>query len=85
MDPSSEPPLAFPVPDWLAAHTEPTIEAMLSMLSAETQQLYRQYLADEVRSPRPDALLPASLRAFDRANCEVQRRNKQRHPERWPR
>jgi hypothetical protein len=70
-------PLPFPQPAWLAAHTEPNIEAMLELLSDETRRLYRQYLAEEVRAMRPGAMLPA-WRAFDRANLEMLRRNKER-------
>jgi len=69
-------PLAFPQPAWLAAHTEPNIEAMLELLSDETRRLYRQYLAEEVRAMRP-GVLPA-WRAFDRANLEMLRRNNER-------
>lgn len=69
-------PLPFPQPAWLAAHTEPNIEAMLELLSDETRRLYRQYLAEEVRAMRP-GVLPA-WRAFDRANLEMLRRNNER-------
>lgn len=66
----------FPEPAWLAGHSEPNIDAILAALSDEARLLYRLYLADEVRLMRPDGLLPA-WRAFDRAMCEVQRRNKE--------
>jgi len=69
MDPSQKP-LAFPVPEWLAPHTEPNIEAIVSLLGGDTVRLYRRFLAEEVRSPHP-ALLPPCLRAFDRATCDV--------------
>lgn len=62
------------MPAWLAAHSEPNIEAMLASLGDEARQLYRRYLADEVRAMRPEGLLPA-WRAFDRAMCEIRRRN----------
>ena len=81
MDPFTNP-LPLPVPAWLAPHTEPNVEAIVSLLGADTVRLYRRFLAEEVRSPRPSALLPPCLRAFDRATCEVQRTNK---AERWPR
>jgi tRNA A37 N6-isopentenylltransferase MiaA len=70
-------PLPFPQPAWLAAHSEPNIDAMLELLSDETRRLYRQYLAEEVRAMRPAGMLPA-WRAFDRANLEMLRRNKER-------
>jgi hypothetical protein len=70
-------PLPFPQPAWLAAHTEPNIEAILDMLCDETRRLYRRYLAEEVRAMRPGRMSPA-WRAFDRANLEMLRRNKQR-------
>lgn len=47
---------------------------MLVVLGDEARLLYRRYLADEVRAMRPGGMLPA-WRAFDRAMCEVQRRN----------
>jgi len=50
---------------------------MLELLSDETRRLYRQYLAEEVRALRPGGMLPA-WRAFDRANLEMLRRNKER-------
>ena len=72
--------LLFPEPTWLAGHSEPNIEAILCALGDEARQLYRRYLADEVRSMRPEGILPA-WRAFDRAMCEIRRRNKEgRHP-----
>jgi len=73
------------VPAWLAAHTEPNIEAMVAMLGPETQQLYVRYLADEVRCVRAVGRPAPCLLAFTRANREVERRNRQRHPEQWPR
>jgi hypothetical protein len=69
--------VALPAPGWVLAHTEPNVAALLELLSAETQALYRVYLAQEVCSLRPSVLLPC-WRAFDRANCEVLRRNKRR-------
>jgi hypothetical protein len=84
MEPSTNRVRVLPVPGWLAAHTEPNIEAMVAMLGPETQQLYVRYLADEVRSGRPRGVLPPCLLAFTRANREVERRNRRRHPERWP-
>ncbi len=74
----------LPVPRWLAAHTEPNIEAIVAMLGAETQQLYLRYLADEVRRRRSSSKLPVCVLAFDRANQEVERRNRARHPDLWP-
>jgi hypothetical protein len=74
MKPFSDP-LPLPQPAWLAAHNEPTIEAMLELLCDETRRLYRQYLGEEVRAMRP-GILPA-WRAFDRANLEMLRRNTQ--------
>jgi len=64
----------FPEPAWLAGHSEPNIDAILAALGDEARQLYRRYLADEVRAQRPEGILPA-WRAFDRAMCEIQRRN----------
>jgi predicted O-methyltransferase YrrM len=69
--------LAFPEPRWLAGHSEPNIDAILVALDDEARQLYRRYLADEVRAMRPGGILPA-WRAFDRAMCEVHRRNRER-------
>jgi hypothetical protein len=66
--------LPFPEPSWLAGHSEPNIDALLTALGDEARQLYRCYLADEVRAMRPDGVLPA-WRAFDRAMCEIRRRN----------
>lgn len=85
MDPSSERVRVLPVPAWLAAHTEPNIDAMVAMLGPETQQLYVRYLADEVRCVRVSGRPAPCLLAFTRANREVERRNRERHPERWPR
>jgi hypothetical protein len=72
MAPSTDP-IVLSVPNWLVPHTEPSIEEMVVMLGDETVRLYRRFLAEEVRSQRPEALLPPCLRAFDRATCEVQR------------
>ncbi|HEV7805147.1 MAG TPA: hypothetical protein VGO80_04970 [Solirubrobacteraceae bacterium] len=47
---------------------------MLVVLGDDARQLYGRYLADEVRTVRPDGMLPA-WRAFDRAMCEIQHRN----------
>jgi hypothetical protein len=85
MAPSTDRVCVLPVPAWLAAHTEPNIEAMVAMLGPETQQLYLRFLADEVRSARSPGSLPPCVLAFTRANREVERRNRRRHPERWPR
>jgi hypothetical protein len=70
-------PVAFPMPAWLAGHSEPNIDDIVQQLGDETQQLYRQYLADEVRAERRPGVHPA-LRAFDRATVEMLRRNKER-------
>lgn len=70
-------PLPFPTPAWLVEHSEPHIDAVVEGLSDESRQLYRRYLAEEVRSVTPSVILPA-WRAFDRAMCEVLRRNKER-------
>jgi hypothetical protein len=67
-------PLPFPEPAWLIGHSEPNIDAILGSLGDEARQLYRRYLADEVRAMRPEGILPA-WRAFDRAMCEIRRRN----------
>jgi hypothetical protein len=64
----------FPEPSWLAGHSEPNIDALLVALGDEARQLYRRYLADEVRAKRSSGMLPA-WRAFDRAMCEIRRRN----------
>jgi hypothetical protein len=65
----------FPEPAWLAGHSEPVIDGLLDDLDDdEARRLYRAYLADEVRAPRPGAILPA-WRAFDRAMCEILWRN----------
>ena len=61
---------------WLAEHSEANIDAMLSVLGEDARQLYRRYLADEVRTMRADGLLPA-WRAFDRAMCEMQQRTRE--------
>jgi len=75
---------ALPVPAWLAAHSEPNIEAIVAMLGPEMQQRYRRCLAEEVRAQRTGAL-PPCLRALTRANREIECLNRARHPERWPR
>jgi hypothetical protein len=75
---------ALPVPAWLAAHSQPDIEAIVAMLGPEHQQHYRRCLADEVRAERAGGL-PACLRALTRANREIECLNRARHPERWPR
>lgn len=77
--------LSFPVPEWLAAHTEPNIEAMVSLLGPETERLYRRFLAEEVRAPRQGALLPPCLSAFDRATCAVECHSRERPLEHWQR
>jgi len=63
-------------PSWLARHSEPNIDAMVGVLGNEARQLYRRFLADEVRAQRPAGLLPA-WRAFDRAMCEIERRTRE--------
>jgi hypothetical protein len=84
MAPSSERVRVLPVPAWLAAHSEPNIEAMAAMLGPETQELYLRFLADEVRSVRIAGRPAPCLRAFTRAIRKVERRNRERHPEQWP-
>jgi hypothetical protein len=84
MHPSSERVRVLPAPAWLAAHSEPNIEAMVAMLGAETQQLYVRFLADEVRSVRIPGRPAPCLVAFTRAIREVERRNREAHPEQWP-
>jgi hypothetical protein len=69
-------PLPFPEPAWLTGHSEPNVDAIVAALSDEARRLYRRYLADEVRAMRPDGILPA-WRAFDRAMCEIRRRNEE--------
>jgi hypothetical protein len=59
----------------MARHSEANIDAMLMVLGDDARRLYRRYLADEVRTMRPDGMLPA-WRAFDRAMCEIQHRNR---------
>jgi hypothetical protein len=66
-------PLPFPEPPWLAGN----VEALLAALSDEARRLYRGYLADEVRAPQRYGILVA-WRAFDRAMCEIRRRNEGR-------
>jgi len=70
---------SFAEPAWLGGHSEANIEAMLGILGDDARQLYRRYLADEVRMMRPEGMLPA-WRAFDRAMCEIQHRNSGRRP-----
>ena len=84
MDASSERVRVLPVPAWLAAYSDPNIEVMVAMLGPETQQLYVRFLADEVRCVRIAGRPAPCLRAFTRANREVERRNRERHPEQWP-
>ena len=74
---------ALPVPSWLAAYSQPDIEAIVAMLGPEMQQRYRRCLADEVRAQRGSAL-PACLRALTRANRETERLDRANHPEHWP-
>jgi hypothetical protein len=68
-------PLPFPEPAWLTGHSEPNIDAILGWLGDDARRLYRSYLAEEVRARRAEGILPA-WRAFDRAMCEIRRRNK---------
>ena len=84
MGPDTSDVRALPVPSWLAAHSEPNIEAIVAMLGPEMQQRYRRCLAEEVRAQRTGAL-PPCLRALTRANREIECLNRARHPERWPR
>ena len=56
MGPDTSDVRALPVPSWLAAHSEPNIEAIVAMLGPEMQQRYRRCLAEEVRSQRPGAI-----------------------------
>lgn len=63
----------------MARHSETNIDAMLMVLGDDARRLYRRYLADEVRTMRPDGMLPA-WRAFDRAMCEIQHRNREDRP-----
>jgi hypothetical protein len=84
MDPLSERVRVLPVPAWLAAHSEPNIEAMAAILGPETQELYLRFLADEVRSVRIAGRPAPCLLAFTRAIRKVERRNRERHPEHWP-
>ena len=60
----------LPEPAWLAAHSDPFVDAMLCDLSDEAQRLYRRYLAIEVSAMRPDGRSPA-WRALDRALIDV--------------
>lgn len=69
--------LPFPEPAWLAGHSEPNVDSIVSMLSDEAQRLYRLYLADEARAPWRPGMHPA-WRAFDRMDSEMLRRNKAR-------
>jgi hypothetical protein len=75
---------AFPMPVWLAAHSDANIDAIVELLGPGMQQRYRRCLAEEVRRS-PTGALPACLRAFTRANRETEVLNRERHPERWPR
>jgi hypothetical protein len=84
MEPSADRLHVLGVAAWLAPYTDPNIDAIVEMLGPETQQLYLRYLADEVRSGRPRGELPPCLLALTRANREVERRNRCRHPEWWP-
>ncbi len=81
MEPSTDP-LTFPVPDWLAPHTEPNIEACSPCSAARPSSCIAS--TEEIRSSRLTRPLPPCLSAFDRATCEVQRRNKARQWERSP-
>lgn len=68
--------LAFPMPAWLAAYSDPTITAIVASLSDEAQQLYLRFLAEEARAPwRPGH--PA-CRAFDRMDLTVMYLNHRR-------
>jgi hypothetical protein len=69
--------LPFPEPAWLASHSEPNINDIVGQLSDEAQRLYREYLADEARSPWRPGLHPA-WRAFDRMDVEMMHRNRAR-------
>jgi hypothetical protein len=70
----------FPEPGWLVGHSEAFIEGLLDDLDDdEARRLYRAYLADEVREPQHDGVLPA-WRALDRAMCEILRRNIEGRP-----
>ena len=60
----------------LSGHSEPNIDALVVPLGDEARELYRHHLADEVRAMPPEGVLPA-WRAFDRAMCEIRRRNKE--------
>ena len=70
-------PLQLPEPAWLEGESDPVIEGMLEVLSDEARQLYRRYLAEEVRAMRPTVRSRAWC-AFDRALCEVLRRKEER-------
>jgi hypothetical protein len=67
----------LPEPAWLAGQSDPVIDAMLDALSDEARGLYRQYLAEEIRSARASEPVRA-WRAFDRALFEVLRRQEAR-------
>ena len=82
--PCSDDVRAFGMPAWLAAHSDANIDAIVALLGAGMQQRYRRCLAEEVRRS-PTGGLPACLRAFTRANRQVEALNRERHPERWPR
>jgi hypothetical protein len=82
--PSADDVRAFPMPAWLAAHSDHNIDAIVELLGPGMQQRYRRCLAEEVRRSATGAL-PPCLRAFTRANRETEVLNRERHPERWPR
>jgi hypothetical protein len=73
-------PAPLPEPAWLAGESDPVIEGLLEVLSDEARQLYRRYLAEEVRAMRPTARSRAWC-AYDRALCEVLRRRSQEQRE----
>ena len=67
----------LPEPAWIAEHSDPFVDAMLSDLSDDARRLYRRYLAIEVRGMRPGR--SPAWRAFDRALIDViQRRGQER-------
>lgn len=70
-------PVELPKPRWLAAYSDPLIEAMIEDLGGDWALLYVRYLGDEVRrNPRRGFVL--AWLAFDRAEQEIQRRNRRR-------
>jgi hypothetical protein len=76
MGPFSDP-VPLPEPAWLVGHSDPVVEQLLEELDDdEARRLYREYLADEVRAMRRTGILRA-WHAFDRAMCEILRRNKE--------